>query len=138
MALARAEAVGRGASVALVFARERRGLSFRAYQDGNRNGVLTADIADGVDLPLEPAVRLFELFPGVAIGVTPTADSVDPIRIGGTDILTFTPSGTSSAGTIYLSGRDGTQWGVRVLGATARARVLRYDPRLRLWLEPVP
>jgi type II secretory pathway pseudopilin PulG len=137
MALARAEAVGRNASVALVFLRERRGVSFRVHQDGNRNGVRAADVRTQIDRPIDGTVRLFELFPGVAIGVTPTADSADPIRLGGSDILSFTPAGTSSSGTLYVSGRDGTQWGVRVLGATARTRVLRYEPRTGRWVDPL-
>jgi type II secretory pathway pseudopilin PulG len=137
MALARAEAVSRNTSVALVFARDQRGVSFRVHQDGNRNGVRAADIRGQIDRPIEAPVLLFELFPGVAIGVTPTADSADPIRLGGSDILSFTPAGTSSSGTLYVSGRDGTQWGVRVLGATARARVLRFDAAGRRWVEPL-
>jgi hypothetical protein len=82
-------------------------------------------------------VRLFELFPGVAIGVSPTTPTDDPIRLGGSDILSFTPSGTSSSGTIYIAGRDGTQWAVRVLGATARTRVLRYVPEGDTWVAPL-
>jgi type II secretory pathway pseudopilin PulG len=141
MTLARAQAVSRGATMALVFQRERRGVAFRVYEDGNRNGVRATDIKKGVDLPLEATVRLFELFPGVAVGVTPTAGMDDPIRLGGSDILSFTAFGTSSSGTIYVRGRDGTQWGVRVLGATARSRVLRYipgsgGPGIGQWVTP--
>jgi hypothetical protein len=90
-----------------------------------------------VDLPVDAPVRLFELFPGVAIGVSPTTPTDDPISIGGSDILSFTPSGTSSSGTIYIAGRDGTQWAVRVLGATARTRVLRYIAEEDTWIAPL-
>lgn len=137
MTLARAQAVSRGRTTALVFQRDWRGIAFRVHQDGNRNGVRAADIRDKVDLPTEEPVRLFELFPGVAIGVSPTTPTDDPIRLGGSDILSFTPSGTSSSGTIYIAGRDGTQWAVRVLGATARTRVLRYVPEGDTWVAPL-
>jgi type II secretory pathway pseudopilin PulG len=136
MLLARTQAVGRGATVALVFERTARGVSYRAHQDGNRNGVRAAEIG-GIDPPIEDRVLLFELFPGVSIGVTPTAPAGDPVRLGGTNILSFTPAGTSSSGTIYLRGRDGTQWGVRTLGATGRTRVLRYEPEIREWVNPL-
>ena len=135
MALARTQAVGRGAVMALVFERTRRGVAFRVHQDGNRNGVRTTDIALGIDTPVEPPVQLFELFPGVEIGVTPAMSVPDPIRLGGSDILSFTPWGTSSSGTIYIRGRDGTQWGVRILGATARTRVLRWEPDEGEWVS---
>ena len=136
MALARSQAVSRTATVALVFERGSRGIAFRVYEDGNRNGVRTIDISTRIDRPIEDAVRLYEQFPGAAIGMAPTTPAGDPIRLGGSDILSFTPSGTSSSGTIYISGRDGTQWAVRVLGATARARVLRYLPKTDQWVAP--
>lgn len=136
MHLARAQAVGRTATIALVFRREPRGIGFQVYQDGNRNGVRTVEIEAGIDRPVDNAVRLFELFPGVMIGAIPEAPTDDPIRLGASDILSFTPYGTSSSGTIYIRGRDGTQWAVRVLGATARARVLRFVPASGEWVNP--
>jgi prepilin-type N-terminal cleavage/methylation domain-containing protein len=136
MALARTQAVARGTTLALVFDRTARGIAFRVHRDGNRNGVLAKEVRSGVDAPIDDRVRLYELFPGVAIGVTPSSPSLDPIRLGGSDILSFTPSGTASSGTIYISGRDGTQWAVRILGATARTRVLRYIPERDVWAEP--
>jgi hypothetical protein len=39
--------------------------------------------------------------------------------------MSFTPVGTSTPGSIYLRGADGTQLVVRVVGATGRARVLK-------------
>jgi Tfp pilus assembly protein FimT len=137
MALARTQAVSRSATMALVFERDARGVAFRVYQDGNHNGVLAADILRRIDRPVDDPVRLFEQFPGVAIGVTPATPTDDPVRLGGSDILSFTPSGTSSSGTIYVSGSDGTQWAVRILGVTARARVLRYVPESGEWVSPL-
>ena len=56
------------------------------------------------------------------------------MRIGRSRILTFTPIGTATSGTLYLRGRGSIQFAVRVLGATGRTRVLRYDARLRKWV----
>lgn len=136
LTLARTQAVNRGATVALVFTRDQRGFAYRVHRDGNRNGVLTRDIQRGLDVPIEDVVRLAELFPGVEFGTTPAAPLEDPIRLGGSDILSFTPSGTATSGTLYLRGRDGTQWAVRILGATARTRVLQYRKEGDEWVEP--
>jgi hypothetical protein len=50
-------------------------------------------------------------------------------------LLSFTPTGTASSRTLYVRGRDGSQYAVRVLGATGRTRVLRYAPAIRAWVE---
>ena len=57
----------------------------------------------------------------------------DPVRIGSSSLMSFTPLGTATPGTIYLRGRDGSQYAVRVLGATGRTRVLRDAPGTREW-----
>ena len=134
MTLARMQAATWGAAVALRFERTAEGLAFAIYRDGNRNGVLTADIESGIDRQIEPPVRLSQLFPGVHIGLAPGAAVDDPLRIGRTTLLTFSPLGTATSGTVYVVGADGTQWGVRVLGATGRTRVLRYAAADDLWL----
>jgi type II secretion system GspH-like protein len=134
MALARTQAVSRSATVALRFDQEPGGIAFTAYVDGNHNGVRTRDIAAGIDRPMAEAVRLWELFPGVGIAA-PALEATDAVQIGSGNILSFTPAGTASAGTIYVRGRDGSQLGVRVLGATGRTRVIRYDARRGDWVE---
>ena len=134
--LARTQAVSRGTYVALRFERDQRGYSFGVFEDGNRNGVRTADIQAGVDRQIESSVRLFEQFPGVEFGVNPGLQGASPVQLGASGLLSFSPLGTATSGTIHVRGRDGTQWAVRVLGATGRTRVLRYEPRTGAWLEP--
>ena len=134
MALARAQAVSRSATIALRFEAGVRGVTFSVVEDGNRNGVRTRDIDLHIDRVVEPAVLIADLFPGVEIGLIPRAPAPEAVQIGGTSILSFTPSGTSSSGSIYLRSKDGTQWSIRVLGATARARVLRFIPATREWV----
>ena len=125
MALARMQAVGRGATIALRFQDNEAGVAFDVFVDGNRNGVRTREIATGVDPLLEPPVRLGEMFPGVAIDLSPDASS----------LMSFTHVGTATSGTIYIRGRDGSRFAVRVLGATGRTRVLRYAARTDDWVE---
>ena len=135
MALARAQAVSRSATVALWFEGEGRAVSFGIIQDGNRNGVRAHDIQLQIDRLIEAPVVLSDLFPGVDIGLAPQTPVTDALQLGGTSILSFTPSGTATSGSVYVRGRDGTQWAVRVLGATGRSRVLRYVPTTREWVN---
>ena len=135
-ASARILAVSRGQTMALRFEEERDGIAFRMYRDGNRNGVLMRDIARGIDPPVDQPVLLADHFPGTAIGVTPDSPATDAVQLGGTRLLSFTSIGTSTSGTVYVRGRDGTQWAVRVLGATGRTRLLRYDVRAKEWVAP--
>ena len=133
MAFARAQAVSRSAVVALRFEPSLRGITFSVIQDGNRNGVRMRDIQAQIDRLLERPALLSDLFPGVDIRLGSLA-STDAVQLGGSSILSFTPSGTATSGSIYVRGRDGTQWTVRVLGVTARARVLRLDTASQQWV----
>jgi prepilin-type N-terminal cleavage/methylation domain-containing protein len=133
--LARTLAVQRSAAVAIRFETDGRDVRFSMYQDGNHNGVRTRDIEVNIDRQIEQPVRLSELFPGADFGLTVDQQNADPIQLGGPDLLTFTPAGTSTSGSLYLKGRDGSQYAVRVLGATGRTRLQRYDERKRKWSD---
>jgi hypothetical protein len=132
MGAARIRAVSSRASVALRFTDD--GREYRMFIDRNRNGVRTMDIAEGIDPPLGPSMRLGELFPGVRVAISTEAGGGDGVQFGAADIVTFTPLGTATAGTVYIQGRDGSQFAVRVLGVTARTRVLRFNPSTREWV----
>jgi len=119
--------------VALRFSEDRVGVTFQTFVDENRNGVRSADIAAAVDRPLDAPARLPELFPGVDIALAPELGD-DAVRLGSSNLLSFTPAGTATPGTIHVRGRDGTQLAVRVLGATGRTRVLWYVPHTGEWV----
>jgi len=135
MALARANAVRRSAVIALRFEPTGRGVGFSVVLDGNGNGVRTVDIQASIDRVIDGPILISDLFPGVAIGLVPQAPAPEAVQLGGTSILSFTPSGTATSGSIYLRGKDGTQWAVRVLGVTARTRVLRFQAATRQWVN---
>lgn len=135
IALARAQAAKRSAYVAIRFEHDASGVAFGTFVDGNRNGVRTRDIASGADRPLDPPIRLSHLFSGVEIALSGDSAAADPVRVGASDLLSFSPLGTATPGTIYVRGRDGSQFAVRVLGATGRSRMLRYVPRSRTWVD---
>jgi Tfp pilus assembly protein FimT len=134
MALARAQAVSRSTTIALRFVAGPSDVTISVIQDGNGNGVRTRDIDLQIDRVIDAPVMLSELFPGVEFGLTPQTPGTDPVQLGGSNILSFTPHGTASSGSLYIRGRDGTQWVVRVLGATGRTRVLRYRPASAEWV----
>ena len=122
--------------VALRFETGPRGTAFSMVEDGNGDGVRTQDINQGIDRVIEAPVLLSDLFPGASIGLAPgTPAATNAVTLGGTSLLSFSPSGTATSGSIYVVGRDRTQWVVRVLGVTARARVLRYDRATNGWVS---
>ena len=133
---ARFQAVARSAVVALRF-RERGGeYEIEMFLDGNRNGVRTEEINRQIDALIKPAERLSHLFPGVRIGVAPELRiGKDPVTFGPSGLVSFSPLGTASSGSIYVLGKDRTQFAVRVLGATARTRLQRYDPIRGIWVD---
>ena len=143
VALTRMQAVHRGSNVALRFEAEDGTFRLRAYADGNDNGVRSADIGGGYDPPITPPDRVDHLFPGARFGFipgarlidgTPVGTGDDPIRFGVTRMIASAPAGTATSGTAYVRGRGPVQFAVVVLGATGRARVMRFDPVTRQWV----
>ena len=135
-ALARILAVTRGATVALRFEERREDVHIQMFVDGNRNGVRTRDIEAGIDVPLDDSTTIGTTFRGVRIGLAPEVGlGSDAVRIGNSTLLSFTPLGTATAGSIFVVGKDDTQFVVRVLGPTARTRLQRFDRRTRTWVD---
>ena len=138
----RLEALTGNAAAALRISRSANSYSFNVYVDGNRNGVLSRDIQSGVDRAIQSTERLSDHFPGVDFGVIsglPAVDSssippgADPIRLGSSDMATFTAMGTATAGSLYVLGRRDTQYVVRIFGETGKTRVLKFNPRTWQW-----
>jgi hypothetical protein len=140
----RMEAVARTADVAIRFSQDPRSYVFTTFVDGNADGVRSADIQSGVDRAIGHDERLVDHFPGIEFGVLPalppvdpsgTAPGNDPIKFGSSDIVTFTAMGTSTPGSLYIVGRKGTQFVIRVFGETGKTRVLRFDPASGHWVS---
>ncbi len=143
--LARMEAVRRSASVALRFQRDGTTVRYAAFLDGNSNGVRSAEIARGIDRPVSAYERISDLFPGVTFAIhedipiigstAASSGDRDGVQIGRSSIMSFTPIGSATPGTLYLRGRGRVQYAVRVLGATGRTRVLKFDTGSRAWVD---
>lgn len=140
---ARLSAIKRSTALGLRFQPSPPDYRFSTVVDGNRNGLRTADIASGIDRTLTEPELLAANFPGVGFGIVegvPDADgrsagSTDGVRVGVSRLLTMNANGTSSSGTVYVRGRDRSQYAVRVLGATGRVRVLKYDHVRQRWID---
>ena len=141
MAAMRMDAVKRSTCLGLRFVPRGSDYRYTLYMDGNGNGIRSADIAAGVDAGAGPAEGMADKFPGVTLGLIagyPDADGVggtgsDGVRIGSARILTLSPDGTATAGTLYLHGRR-SQFAVRILGTTGRVRVLQYLAASGTWV----
>ena len=143
LTLARFEAVRRSARVAIRFVERGDGYWLQTYVDGNRNGVQTSDIEGGIDTPITAEERLDYHFSGIAFGIQSGVTGIDagpfnasdPIQIGNTTLLSFSPTGSSTSGTLFIRGLRGHQFAVRVLGATGRTRILEFNFGHGIWLE---
>jgi hypothetical protein len=113
------------------------------YRDGDGDGVRSADLASGVDPlvdgPFEIGRELGPIdfgLPGPIPRIPPAAGELnprDPIQLGSTDILSVSPLGSSSSGSLYLLGPDDRVLGAVIYGPTARVRLWSYDPAARRW-----
>jgi prepilin-type N-terminal cleavage/methylation domain-containing protein len=142
----RQEALQRSTSVGLRFEQDGERTQFREYVDGNANGLRTREIQDRIDTPIGPARHLEDDFGGASFGVTsalPPIDAggdrldagADPIHVGTSRILSFGPTGRGSSGTVYVRGRGGQQFAVRIFGQTGRVRLLEFRAAEAQWVE---
>jgi hypothetical protein len=144
----RMEAAGRSANAAMQIVPSSGGFAFRLFVDGNGDGVRTEDINAGIDRPISAIERLQDNFAGVDFGVIAglppidpgtAAPGSDPIKLGSSNLLSYAASGTSSSGSLYITGRSRAQYAVRVLATrdapvcssstAARGNGSRYDDR---------
>jgi len=133
--LAWSTAVRSGVYTAIRFERRDDGdVWYALYQDGDEDGVRSADILSGQDRLVSGPFPLTGGAPGVRVGINPGIPALppedgllsgDPVRFGVSDILSFSPLGTATPGTFYLAG-DSAQAAVRVNGGTARVRLMLW------------
>lgn len=140
---AQLEALRRGASVALRVDVAASDASLQLFVDGNGNGVRTRDIEQGVDPPIGPADSIGAHASGVTLRVNQRVldaggsawleAGADPLRIGNTALISCSPTGSLTSGTLYISAARGPQAAVRITGTTGRVRVLGYDAASATW-----
>jgi type II secretory pathway pseudopilin PulG len=114
-------------------------------RDGNGNGLRSAEIGNGTDVKTSGPHRVEAAHRGVRLGfpvgrtipLIPPQRGVlsgsDPIRFGRSDLISFSPRGRSSSGTLFVTDGRHRLYGVRLYGAATRIRVWRWDDGEMRW-----
>lgn len=142
--LTRMRAISRGVNCGMKFSRIGDVWYFAVYEDGDHDGIRNDDITKGVDILLDPPRVVFPSSRAVDIGMLaisikdpdgdPLPPTKAPVAFNRSTICSFSPLGESTPGTIYITDRVRDLWCVRVYGATAKIRVLRYVPKTKKWV----
>ena len=140
---ARLESLKRATSVAVRLEVLDGRTAVQLFVDGNGSGVLERDIDERIDPALTGLEWLDDHARDVSLRINQPIQDVtgtvalnpgdDPLRIGGTALVSFSPLGSSTSGTLYLSGRRGPQMAIRIYGGTGRVRVLTFDRAAQQW-----
>jgi hypothetical protein len=144
----RFRSIGERKACGLWFEKLAEGWRYREVVDGNGNGLRTAEIRSGVDRTVAGPFRVESLVAGARLGFPPGGpfpevppgtgsipNTADPVQFGSSDVVSFTPLGGSSSGTLYFTDGATALSAVVVYGPTVRVRVLRFDPRERAWVR---
>ncbi|HVG24651.1 MAG TPA: GspH/FimT family pseudopilin [Thermoanaerobaculia bacterium] len=139
--LTRMRAIARGTNTGLKFLQLAGQWHFATYEDGDGDGVRNDDINKGIDRRIVPPRMVFSQSRLITIGLidVPVKDAdgdlvKSAVAFGSSTICSFSPVGEATPGTIYITDNDGDLWCVRVYGATAKIRTLRYDREKKKWV----
>ena len=137
---ARTEAILKRSYAGIAFLEGANGVEARVYRDGDGDGLSRDDVRRGVDVPLGPAT--FLKMERAQVGL-PSAVNRDPegyplsggraVRFGPGSVLSFSPKGTASPGSLYLSCGEQEAWAFRVAPLTGTVRVFQW--RSGRWTE---
>lgn len=144
---ARSQAIRHSTRVAVKFHVATDGsVTYALYRDGDDDGVRTADIAVGVDPPLQPPRPLAAFDGRIHFGFPPgrpprdpgdprrrLGRRDDPIRFNRSDLASFDPLGTATPGTVYVTDGVRNLAAVRLRPGTGKVSVLRYDVEADGW-----
>ncbi|MCZ6600062.1 MAG: hypothetical protein O7A07_04400 [Acidobacteria bacterium] len=144
-------ALATGRATGLVFTVAAGGdLRWTIYHDGDGDGLRRADVESGVDISLGRVRQLSQVAPGVRAGLLMGTFSAgvprlppqsgwitnpeDPVKFGASDMASFSPQGSATSGSLYLT--DGHDMAALVInGITGRLRLFRFDLTGRDWKE---
>lgn len=139
-------AVARSRAHGLFFRQLDAGWVWYEVADGNGNGLRSAEIERGTDRTLSGPHRLEERVNDVSLGfpaggsiprIPPRSGTItnpeDPVQFGRSDIVSFSPMGASSSGTLYVTDGRNQLYGIVLFGPTVRVRVWRFDRRTGQW-----
>lgn len=138
--------VTQGRSIGFQFRSTPSGWVWREVADGNGNGLRSAEIARGVDTVVAAETTLEASVPHVTLGFPPGGPfpeappgtgllraGDDPVRFGRSTIVSFSPVGSATSGTLYVTDGQSGLYAVVLFGPTTRLRVWRWDRRELRW-----
>jgi len=141
----RSRAITRDRHSGVKFAKTGGNWTYTLYDDGNGNGISNADITKKIDRRYFGPAVVMPSFRTASISLLPKTIRdpdgakllpTDPaLQFGNSTICSFSPEGSGTAGTIYISDGVNNLYCVRVFGATGRLRMLRYDSGKQKWEE---
>ncbi len=108
--------------------------------DGDGDGLRRADLRAGRDVAIGRRRDLATNYPGVIAGLPPGVRTpnggvppTDGVAFGRGDLLSLSPDGTATSGSLYLSNQFGDAVAVRVYGVTARFSIWRRRHTDGVW-----
>ena len=141
--LVRSRAIARSAHAGIKFTGSGSAWTFAIYDDGDNDGVRNDDIRKGIDPLAVAAAPLMPQLHIARIGLLPYAikdpdgdplqPTNSPVAFNNSTICSFSPIGSGTPGSIYLTDDIGGLYCLRVLGTSGRVRVLRYDATKKKW-----
>ena len=139
----RSRAITRSAHAGIKFTGSGSSWTFAVYDDGDHDGIRNDDIRKGTDpmairaLPLMPQLHVARIGLLAYAIKDPDGDPLpptnSPVVFGSSTICSFSPIGSGTPGSIYLTDDVGALYCLRVLGASGRVRVMRYDAMKKKW-----
>jgi len=130
----------------LLFDRDERGWFWIEVRDGNGNGLRTAEVRAGTDPTLSGPRRVQEGVVGISAGFPGTGpfpkippssgwltDLDDPVKFGATNLISFSPLGSASSGSVYLTDGQTGLAGIVLFGPTCRIRIWRFESESGKW-----
>jgi Tfp pilus assembly protein FimT len=139
------KSVSENRNVGLFFEQSGETWQWWEVRDGNGNGLRSAEVRNGTDVKSSGPQRIETTHRGVRLGF-PAGQAVpaippdsgvlgggDPIRFGRSNLISFSPRGRSSSGTLFVTDGRHRLYGVRLYGASTRIRVWRWDDREKQW-----
>lgn len=143
---ARSRAIASNRHTAVRFERDRKRFRYAIYEDGDWDGVRNDDIARRIDKPI---ITSREVLRGVSrawIGLPPHPIA-DPdsgalmrpgssaIRFNRSMLCSFSPSGSGTSGSVFVTDGGKVTAVIRVFGGTGRIRSQRFDRNLGRWVS---
>jgi hypothetical protein len=142
----RSMAVARGHNCGAKFVSDGTTWTYSIYVDTNGDGVTTADIKSGVDRRIAGPFALDSHLVPATIAVPPMKvrdpdgdwmyPTDSPVQFNRSSMCSFSPIGSGTPGSIYLSDGNSTYYAARVFGASGKVRLVRYDPPTGKWVDP--